>query len=59
MGFVFLAAFIVFASVILLMSLGFIFKRKCLRGSCGSEGAIGPDGEIIRCDGCPNHPAKG
>ncbi|MFZ5538361.1 MAG: hypothetical protein ACOY5V_01305 [Pseudomonadota bacterium] len=51
----------VFAAVALLigvavaaMALGVIFRRPCLRGSCGGPKVIGPDGEPLSCTACPN-----
>ena len=51
-------SFGVFALVMLGMTLGFIFQGKCLRGSCGGGAVIGPDGEDLRCDACPNRKAE-
>lgn len=39
------------------MALGVIFKRPCLRGSCGGPKVFGPDGEPISCATCPNRDA--
>lgn len=39
---------------ILAMAVGVIFKRPCLRGSCGGPEAMGVDGEPISCSACPN-----
>lgn len=36
------------------MAIGVIFRRPCLRGSCGGPAVIGPDGEKISCGTCPN-----
>ena len=43
----------VFAIVILIMSVGVIFSGRCIRGSCGGEEIIGPNGELLNCDTCP------
>ena len=43
----------VFACVVLIMSIGVIFSGRCIRGSCGGEEIIGPDGELLNCDACP------
>jgi hypothetical protein len=55
----------VFAAVALLigvavaaMAIGVMFKRPCLRGSCGGPKVIGPDGEAISCASCPNRDAN-
>jgi hypothetical protein len=36
------------------MAVGVIFKRPCLRGSCGGPAALGPKGEKLSCATCPN-----
>jgi len=36
------------------MALGVIFKRPCLRGSCGGPAVLGPDGSKLSCATCPN-----
>ncbi len=48
-----LATLAVFAVVVLIMSVGVIFSGRCIRGSCGGEEIIGPDGELLNCDACP------
>jgi hypothetical protein len=52
---------VVFALVVVLlglgiagMAIGVMFRRPCLRGSCGGPQAIGPGGEKISCATCPN-----
>ncbi len=51
----------VFAAVALLigiaiaaMALGVMFRRPCLRGSCGGPKVIGSDGEPLACASCPS-----
>jgi hypothetical protein len=39
---------------VLAMSVGVIFRRPCLRGSCGGPSVTGPDGQKLSCEGCPN-----
>ena len=39
----FLLTFSIFIVFILAMSLGYIFKRKVVKGSCGGLGAVGID----------------
>ncbi len=46
-------AVVVFAVVMAFMAVGVLFRGRCLRGSCGGEGAVGPDGELLTCDTCP------
>ena len=53
MGHVLLSVAIV-AVVMAIMAVGVFFSRPRLRGSCGGPDVIGPDGEKIRCEGCPN-----
>jgi len=36
------------------MAIGVMFKRPCLRGSCGGPAAVGPDGAKLSCETCPN-----
>jgi hypothetical protein len=36
------------------MAVGAIFRRPCLRGSCGGAPVKGPDGRKLSCDDCPN-----
>jgi hypothetical protein len=35
-----------------------MFKRPCLRGSCGGPDALGPHGEKLSCATCPNRDRK-
>jgi len=36
------------------MAVGVMFKRPCLRGSCGGPGVVAPDGRKLSCADCPN-----
>lgn len=36
------------------MAVGVIFKRPCLRGSCGGTPVLGPEGQKLSCETCPN-----
>jgi hypothetical protein len=36
------------------MAIGVMFRRPCLRGSCGGPAVLGPDGQKLSCDSCPN-----
>ncbi len=38
----------------LAMAIGVMFKRKCLRGSCGGDAVRDADGKVISCHDCPN-----
>ncbi len=44
----------IFAFAMLIMAIGVIMRRPCLRGSCGGPEALGPDGEPLTCATCPN-----
>jgi hypothetical protein len=41
------------AIVMLIMAVGVIFKRPCLRGSCGGAEIFDADGEALSCGACP------
>jgi hypothetical protein len=49
-----LASLVLAALVMLAMSVGAIFRRPCLRGSCGGPEVLGPDGQRLTCATCPN-----
>lgn len=36
------------------MAIGVMFRRPCLRGSCGGPEILGPDREKLSCGACPN-----
>ena len=36
------------------MAIGVMFKRPCLRGSCGGPAVQGPDGAPLSCATCPH-----
>ncbi len=44
----------IFAFVMLMMAIGVIMRRPCLRGSCGGPEVLSPDGEPLTCATCPN-----
>ncbi len=44
----------VFALAMLGLAVGVLFRRPCLRGSCGGPEVLGPDGRRLSCDACPN-----
>jgi hypothetical protein len=54
----FLASLILTVLVVLAMSVGVIFRRPCLRGSCGGPETLGPDGESLTCATCPNRKSR-
>lgn len=43
-----------FAFTMLIMAVGVIFKRPCLRGSCGGPEVLNASGESLSCVTCPN-----
>ena len=44
----------VIAAVMLIMAIGALFGRRCLRGSCGGPELLGPDGNSLQCAACPH-----
>lgn len=40
------------------MAIGVMFRRPCLRGSCGGAAVIAPDGDKLSCATCPNRHLK-
>ena len=55
---VFGLAAILIGLAVVAMAVGVIFRRPCLRGSCGGPAVIGPDGEKLSCSDCPNRNKK-
>jgi hypothetical protein len=51
---VFVVALAAIGITVAAMAIGVMFKRPCLRGSCGGAAALGPDGSKLSCDTCPN-----
>ena len=41
------------------MAVGVMFKRPCLRGSCGGPAVLGADGSKLSCATCPNRRRQG
>lgn len=54
---VFFAAAVLIGIAVLAMAIGVIFRRPCLRGSCGGEAVRGPDGAPLSCGSCPRRAA--
>ncbi len=54
----FIATFVVFLLVIVAMSVGYIFQKKSVSGSCGGLGSIGIDKECDCPDPCDNRKRK-
>jgi hypothetical protein len=59
LGTVFLLAAVLIGAAVLAMAVGVIFKRPCLRGSCGGPTVVSPDGEKLSCDNCPRRSRSG
>ncbi len=51
---VLLASLVLFGACVAAMAIGVMFKRPCLRGSCGGPALQTPSGEKISCATCPN-----
>lgn len=51
---VFLLALVLIAGGVLAMAVGVIFRRPCLRGSCGGAATVSVKGEKLSCATCPN-----
>jgi hypothetical protein len=51
---VLIAALALVGLAVLAMAVGVIFRRPCLRGSCGGSAIVGPDGQKLSCADCPN-----
>lgn len=54
LGLVFVLALVLIGAAVAAMAIGVIFRRPCLRGSCGGPAVIGKDGERLSCASCPN-----
>lgn len=39
------------------MAVGVVFSNRELRGSCGGDSVVGPDGEQVSCGACPKKEA--
>ncbi|MEM7583616.1 MAG: Na(+)-translocating NADH-quinone reductase subunit E [Acidobacteriota bacterium] len=48
-----------FAIAMLVMAVGVIMRRPCLRGSCGGPEVLTSDGEPLTCATCPNRKKRG
>jgi len=54
----FIATFVVFLLVILGMSIGYIFNKKTIGGSCGGLASVGIDKECDCPEPCDNRKKK-
>jgi len=55
---VFVVTLVLIGVGVLAMSIGVIFRRPCLRGSCGGPEVKTASGENISCATCPNRKNK-
>ena len=55
---VFVLALLAIGGAVAAMAVGVMFRRPCLRGSCGGRPVTGPDGEALSCATCPNRERK-
>jgi len=53
-GLVFLIVLVMFGGAVAAMAIGQSLAGRCMRGSCGGPGVVGPDGERLSCRDCPN-----
>jgi hypothetical protein len=51
---VFVLALLLIGAGVLAMAIGVMFRRPCLRGSCGGKGITTAEGERLSCATCPN-----
>jgi len=49
----FLLTAVIIGMAMAVMAVGVIFNFRCLSGSCGGAGVVGPDGEPLSCAACP------
>jgi hypothetical protein len=56
----FLITVVVFAIAMTAMAVGAILTRgqRCIRGTCGGDTVVGPEGEDLLCDACPKRKNK-
>ena len=50
---IFLLTTVLIGLAMLVMAVGVLFSNRCLRGSCGGEAVLGPDGDSLSCETCP------
>jgi hypothetical protein len=51
---VFALALLAIGIAVAAMAVGVMFKRPCLRGSCGGTAVLTPNGHKLSCATCPN-----
>jgi hypothetical protein len=53
---VLLASLVLVGASVAAMAIGVMFRRPCLRGSCGGRELRDARGESLSCATCPNRP---
>ena len=53
------AALVLVGASVLAMAVGVIFRRPCLRGSCGGPALQDAQGNRLGCETCPNRGKHG
>lgn len=53
-----LASIVVVGASVAAMAIGVMFRRPCLRGSCGGPEVRTTSGESLSCATCPNRKTK-
>ena len=53
------AAIVLVGAAVTAMAIGVIFKRPCLRGSCGGNEVRDAKGDSLSCSTCPNRARNG
>jgi hypothetical protein len=56
---VFLFTLLALGVAVAAMAIGVMFRRPCLRGSCGGPEVRAPDGTALSCRTCPNRRRRG
>ncbi|SDI58137.1 hypothetical protein SAMN04488540_102144 [Ferrimonas sediminum] len=54
----FIATFVIMLSVVAIMAVGYVFKRKTISGSCGGLGSVGVDKACDCPEPCDKRKAK-
>ena len=54
-----LASLLLIGAAVAAMAIGVMFRRPCLRGSCGGPEVRNAQGESLSCATCPNRNKRG
>lgn len=54
-----LASLLLIGASVAAMAIGVMFRRPCLRGSCGGPEVRNAQGESLSCATCPNRKKRG